>query len=404
MVAVMSLIASRLAVIAPAETMEMAALAAELRRQGVDVISLSQGEPDFDTPEHIQQAAMRAMRDGKTRYTEAAGILQVREAVAAKMLADHGLHYGPDQVSITAGAKQAIFNAFFATLNPGDEVIVPAPCWVSYPEIVKLAGGMPVVVQCPREAGFKLTPAQLEEAITPRTRWVMLNSPSNPTGAVYSRAELMALGEVLARHVHVWVLTDDIYEKLVYTLEPFETFLQVAPELQPRTLVINGVSKAYCMTGWRIGYAVGPRGLIKAMNLVLGQSTNNSNAVAQMAALEALTGDQSCVAGFRSAFRERRDFIVQALRDIPGLSMDVPDGAFYAYISCAALMGKRTPQGGVLATDRAFVRYLLDQAQVAVVSGTGFLHSPYFRLSYATGLSTLEQAANRIAAAVGALS
>jgi aspartate aminotransferase len=402
-VSAMSIIASRLCVIAPAETMEMAARAAKLRRQGVDVISLSQGEPDFDTPEHIQQAAIRAMRDGKTRYTEAAGIMQVREAVAAKMRADHGLHYGPDEVSITAGAKQAIFNAFFATLNPGDEVIVPAPCWVSYPEIVKLTGGTPVVVECPREAGFKLTAAQLEEAITPRSKWVMLNSPSNPTGAVYSRAELMALGEVLARHPHVWVLTDDIYEKLVYTPEPFETILQVAPELQPRTLVINGVSKAYCMTGWRIGYAVGPRELIKSMNLVLGQSTNNSNAVAQMAALEALTGDQSCLARFRSAFRERRDFIVQALRDIPGLSMDVPEGAFYAYNSCGALMGKRTPQGEILATDRDVVRYLLDQAQVAVVSGTGFLHSPYLRLSYAAGLPTLERAASRIATAVGAL-
>ena len=400
----MSFIAERLGVIAPAETMEMAARAAELRRQGVDVISLSQGEPDFDTPEHIQEAAVRAMRDGKTRYTEAAGTLQLREAVVAKMLADHGLHYGADQVSITAGAKQAIFNAFFSTLNPGDEVVVPAPCWVSYPEIVKLTGGTPVVVECPREAGFKLTPTQLEEAITPRTRWVMLNSPSNPTGAVYSRAELAALGEVLARHPHVWVMTDDIYEKLVYTAQPFENLLQVVPDLQARTLVINGVSKAYCMTGWRIGYAVGPRELIKAMNLVLGQSTNNSNAIAQAAAVEALTGDQSCLSGFRSAFRERRDFIAGALRAVPGLSMDVPQGAFYLYVSCAALMDRRTPQGAVLANDRDFVRFLLDHAKVAVVSGTGFLHSPHFRLSYAASLPALKLAAGRIAAAVDALS
>ena len=399
----MSLLAERLAAIAPAETMEMAARAAALRRQGLDVVSLSQGEPDFDTPEHIQQAAIRAMREGKTRYTEAAGIAPLREAVAAKMWADQGLRYGADEVSITAGAKQAIFNAFFATLNPGDEVIVPAPCWVSYPEIVKLTGGTPVVVECPREAGSKLTPAQLEAAITPRTKWLMLNSPSNPTGAVYSRDELASLAEVLRRHARVWVLSDDIYEKLVYTDAPFESILQVAPELQSRALVINGVSKAYCMTGWRIGYAVGPRELIKAMNLVLGQSTNNSNAVAQVAAIEALTGDQSCLTTFRAAFRERRDFIVAALRDVRGLSLDVPDGAFYVYVSCASLIGKRTPQGTLLAGDRDFVRYLLDQAQVAVVSGTGFLHAPYFRVSYAAGLPKLEQATQRIAAAVAAL-
>ncbi|UUZ77280.1 pyridoxal phosphate-dependent aminotransferase [Polaromonas sp. P1(28)-13] len=384
--------------------MEMAARAAALRRQGLDVVSLSQGEPDFDTPEHIQQAALRAMQGGKTRYTEAAGVLPLREAVAAKMLADHGLHYGPDDVSITAGAKQAIFNAFFATLNPGDEVVVPAPCWVSYPEIVKLAGGMPVVVECPREAGFKITPAQLEASITPRTKWLMLNSPSNPTGAVYSRAELAALGEVLRRHPQVWVLTDDIYEKLVYGSEPFANILQVLPELQPRTLVINGVSKIYCMTGWRIGYAVGPRELIKAMNLVQGQSTNNANAIAQFAAVEALTGDQSCVGTFRAAFQERRDFIVDALRKVPGLEVDLPDGAFYAFVSCRALMGKRTPRGQLLSTDRDFVRYLLDDAQVAAVSGTGFLHSPYFRVSYAAGIDKLDEAARRIARAVEALS
>ena len=400
----MSFIASRLGTIAPAETMEMAARAAALRRQGLDVVSLSQGEPDFDTPEHIQQAALRAMQGGKTRYTEAAGVLPLREAVSARMLADHDLHYGPDDVSITAGAKQAIFNAFFATLNLGDEVVVPAPCWVSYPEIVKLAGGTPIVVECPREAGFKLTPAQLEASITPRTKWLMLNSPSNPTGAVYSRAELAALGDVLRRHPQVWVLTDDIYAKLVYGSQPFTNILQVLPELQPRTLVINGVSKIYCMTGWRIGYAVGPRELIKAMNLVQGQSTNNANAIAQFAAVEALTGDQSCVGTFRAAFQERRNFIVDALRKVPGLEVDLPDGAFYAYVSCRALMGRRTPIGQRLSTDRDFVRYLLDDAQVATVSGTGFLHSPYFRVSYAAGIEKLDEAAKRIARAVEALS
>ena len=399
----MSFIAGRLSAIAPAETMEMAAKAAVLRRQGLDVISLSQGEPDFDTPEHIQQAALRAMRDGKTRYTEAAGVLPLREAVAAKMQADHGLAYGPDDISVTAGAKQAIFNAFLATLNPGDEVVVPAPCWVSYPEIVKLTGGVPIVVECPREASFKLTPAQLEASITPRTKWLMLNSPSNPTGAVYSRAELGALGDVLRRHPQVWVLTDDIYEKLVYGSEPFANILQVLAELQPRTLVINGVSKVYCMTGWRIGYAAGPRELIKAMNLVQGQSTNNANAIAQFAAVEALTGDQSCIDTFRFAFRERRDFIVDALRKVPGLEVDLPGGAFYAYVSCRALMGRRTPSGQTLSSDREFVHYLLDEAQVGVVSGTGFLHSPYFRVSYAAGIAQLGEAAKRIARAVEAL-
>ncbi len=399
----MSFIAERLGAIAPAETMEMAARAAALRRQGLDVISLSQGEPDFDTPEHIQQAAMHAMQGGNTRYTEAAGVLALRSAVVAKMETDHGLHYTADEVSITAGAKQAIFNAFFATLNPGDEVVVPAPCWVSYPEIVKLTGGTPVVLECPRDAGFKLTPEQLEASITPRTKWLMLNSPSNPTGAVYSRAELEALGAVLRRHPHVWVLTDDIYEKLIYGDEPFANILQVLPDIQPRTLVINGVSKVYCMTGWRIGYAVGPRELIKAMILVQGQSTNNANAIAQFAAVEALTGDQSCVGTFRSAFRERRDFIVAALRKIPGLEVDVPEGAFYVYVSCRALIGRRTPAGQVLATDRDFVRYLLDDAHVAVVSGTGFLHSPYFRVSYAAGMEQLDKAVQRISKAVSAL-
>ncbi|MBF5006912.1 pyridoxal phosphate-dependent aminotransferase [Diaphorobacter caeni] len=399
----MSFIATRLGVIAPAETMEMAARAATLRRQGLDVISLSQGEPDFNTPEHIQQAAMRAMQSGQTRYTEAAGVLALRTAVAAKMQVDHDLHYTADEVSITAGAKQAIFNAFFATLNPGDEVVVPAPCWVSYPEIVKLTGGTPIVVECPREAGFKLTPAQLEACITPRTKWLMLNSPSNPTGAVYSKEELEALGTVLRRHPQVWVLTDDIYEKLIYGSEPFANILQVLPDLQPRTLIINGVSKVYCMTGWRIGYAVGPRELIKAMTLIQGQSTNNANAIAQVAAVEALTGDQSCVDTFRAAFHERRDFIVDALRKVPGLEVDVPQGAFYVYVSCRALIGKRTPQGQVLATDRDFVRYLLDAAHVAVVSGTGFLHSPYFRVSYAAGLELLDKAVQRIHKAVSVL-
>ena len=399
----MSFIANRLSVVAPAETMEMAARAAALRREGIDVISLSQGEPDFATPENVQAAAIRAMREGKTRYTEAAGVLALREAVAAKMGAYHCLQYGPGEVTITAGAKQAIFNAFFATLNEGDEVVIPAPCWVSYPEIVKLTGGVPVVVQCPRASGFKITPEQLEASITPRTKWLMINSPSNPTGAVYTRNELKGLGEVLLRHPNVWILTDDIYEKLIYTDELFSNIAQVIPELKARTLVINGVSKIYSMTGWRIGYAVGPAELIKAMTLVQAQSTNNANAIAQYAALEALTGDQTCVGQFREAFRNRRDFIVGSLSKVGGLSIDAPDGAFYVYVSCEQLLGRRTRQGKVIDSDRDLVRYLLDSANVAVVSGTGFLQPGFFRASYAAGIETLEKACLRISGAVESL-
>lgn len=396
-------IAQRLAVVKPAETMEMAARAARLRAQGLDVISLSQGEPDFDTPAHIQEAAIRAMRDGKTRYVEAPGILALREAIVAKMQRDHGLDYQPDQVTVTTGAKQAIFNALFATLNPGDEVIVPAPCWVSYPEIVKLTGGTPVVIECHAEEGFKLTPAKLEAAITPKTKWLMLNWPSNPTGAVATREEILALGEVLARHPHVWIMTDEIYEKLVYTDEPYQSFLQVLGQYKDRTLVINGVSKIYCMTGWRLGYAVGPRPLIQAMVLVQAQSTNNTNSITQYAAIAALNGDQQCVAQFRSIFHQRRDDTVAALAAIPGLSVSPPDGAFYAYVSCRGLLGQKSPAGQILTSDRDVVGYFLDQAQVAVVSGTGFLHSPYFRLSFAASEAMLGKAIQRIADAVDQL-
>jgi len=399
----MSFLAQRLSAIGPAETMEMAARAAALRARGFDVISLSQGEPDFKTPEHIQEAAVRAIRDGRTRYTEAAGIPTLREAVAERIRLDLGAEFSPAQVTITAGAKQAIFNAFYATLNPADDVIVPAPCWVSYPEIVKLTGGAPRVLECPRENGFKLSPDKLQAAITPRTKWLMLNSPSNPTGAVYTRSELRGLAEVLRAHPQVHVLTDDIYEKLVYGEVPFSSILEVAPDLKDRTLIVNGVSKVYSMTGWRIGYAVGPTDLIQAMTLVQGQSTNNANAIAQHAAAVALRGDQSCVADFRAHFRMRRDFLVAAIRDIPGLSADVPAGAFYLYVSCGGLIGRRTPDGGIIKTDREFVHYLLDHAQVAAVSGTGFLHSPYFRLSYAASMEHLKTAVLRIREAVGKL-
>jgi aspartate aminotransferase len=399
----MGFIADRIGQIAPAQTMAMAAKAAELRRAGKNVISLSQGEPDFHTPENIQAAAIRAMREGKTRYTEAAGVRELREAIAAKLKHDNGVDYPVDGVSVSVGAKQAIFAAFFATLNPGDEVIVPAPCWVSYPEIVKMASGTPIVVACDEAAGFKLTAAQLEASITPRTKWLMLNSPSNPTGAVYSADELRTIAEVLRRHPHVWVLSDDIYEKLIYTGSPFVNILNVAPELQERTLIINGVSKVYSMTGWRIGYSAGPAALIRAMNLVQGQIVTSASSVSQYAAIEALTGDQSFVETSRSAFDERRKLVLKTLSDIPGLHNNEPEGAFYAFVGCHGVIGSRTPGGRLLENDQDFVMYLLEEANVAVVSGSGFLLSPYFRLSYAASLDDLNEALARIRAACQSL-
>jgi aspartate aminotransferase len=399
----MGFIADRIAQIAPAQTMAMAAKAAELRRAGKNVISLSQGEPDFHTPANIQEAAIRAMRAGQTRYTEAAGTRELRDAIAAKLKRDNGLDYAADAISVSAGAKQAIFAAFFATLNPGDEVIVPAPCWVSYPEIVKMAGGTPVVVRCGEASGFKLTAAQLEASITPNTKWLMLNSPSNPTGAVYSADELHALAEVLRRHSHVWVLSDDIYEKLVYTSQPFVNILNVAPDLDERTLVINGVSKVYSMTGWRIGYSAAPKALIQAMNLVQGQIITSASSVSQYAALEALTGDQSFVATSLAAFDERRKLVVSGLRAISGLQVHEPDGAFYAFVGCHGVLGRRTASGKLLATDLDFVLYLLEEANVAVVAGSGFLLSPYFRLSYAASVDELNEALGRIRSACESL-
>jgi aspartate aminotransferase len=399
----MGFIADRIGQIAPAQTMAMAAKAAELRRAGKNVISLSQGEPDFHTPVNIQEAAIRAMREGKTRYTEAAGIRELREAIAAKLKTDNGLEYPAAAISVSVGAKQAIFAAFYATLNTGDEVIVPAPCWVSYPEIVKMSGGTPVVVACGEESGFKLTAAQLEASITPKTKWLMLNSPSNPTGAVYSADELDALADVLRRNEHVWVLSDDIYEKLVYTSRPFVNILNVAPDLYDRTLIINGVSKVYAMTGWRIGYSAAPKALIEAMNLVQGQIITSASSVSQYAALEALTGDQSFVASSLAAFDERRHLVVNRLRNIRGLQVREPEGAFYAFVGCAGVLGRRTSTGKLLATDQDFVLYLLEEANVAVVSGSGFLLSPYFRLSYAASVNELNEALGRIRSACESL-
>ena len=399
----MSIIADRVGLIAPAETMAMAARAAELRRQGIDVISLSQGEPDFATPENVQAAAVRAMHSGKTHYTEAAGIRELREAIAAKLWCDNGLTYPVEAITVSAGAKQAIFAAFFASLNPGDEVVVPTPCWVSYPEIVRMAGGTPVCVPCTDATGFKITAEQLEAAITGKTKWVMLNSPSNPTGAVYSFDELAALAEVLRRHPHVWVLSDDIYEKLIYTAEPFSNILSAAPDLYDRTLIINGMSKVYAMTGWRIGYAAGPARLIKAMTLVQGQIITSATSISQYASLEALTGDQSFIQRSLESFGKRRRFVVKTINSIEGLRCTEPDGAFYAFVGCRDLIGRTTPAGKRIERDLDFVMYLLEEANVALVSGSGFLLSPYFRLSYAASFSQLDEAMKRIGAACARL-
>ena len=396
-------IASRVRRVRPSATKAATARAAELRRTGRDIIVLSQGEPDFDTPAHIRQAAARAMEQGRTRYTPVAGVEPLREAVARTLERDHGLRYHADQVSVGCGAKQVIFNALFATLEPGDEVIVPVPAWVSYPDMVELAGGRTVAVPCGAAAGFKLTAGQLESALTGRTRWVILNSPANPTGAVYTQAELRALAEVLERHPAVCVLCDDIYEKIVYPPAAFATLLSVAPALADRTLVVNGVSKAYGMTGWRVGYGAGPLSLVRAMNTIQGQSSSHTSSISQYAAIAALDGDQDFLDVTRRVYRERRDLVVDALGAIPGLSCDRPDGAFYVFPECRKLFGLLTPRGTMLATDDDVVDYLLDAAGVAVVAGSAFLFPGHFRLSYASGTAVLAEACDRIRRALAAL-
>lgn len=383
--------------VAPSATMAVTQKAREMKAAGMDVIGLGAGEPDFDTPDNIKQAAIRAIEDGQTNYTTVDGIPELKEAICAKFKRDNSLSYTPDQINVSPGGKPVLYNAFVASLNAGDEVIIPAPCWVSYPEMVKLAGGAPVIVPCGIEAGFKLTPAQLEAAITPRTKWLALNSPSNPTGAAYTAAELSALADVLRDHPHVWVLSDDIYEHLVYGGFEFATMAQAAPDLMDRTLTMNGVSKAYAMTGWRIGYAGGPAPLIKAMAKVMSQSTSNPTSISQWAAVEALNGPQDFLAARNEAFVARRDMIVGMLNGSAGLSCLLPDGAFYAYPDCAALIGKRSAGGAVLTDDIAICAALLDEAMVALVPGTAFHSAPNFRLSYATDMQTLRRAGERIA-------
>ena len=393
----MALLADHLKRIKPSPTMAVTDMARALKAAGRDVIGLGAGEPDFDTPDNIKEAAIKAIREGRaSKYTAVDGMAELKEAVAAKFKRDNGLTYGPKQITVSAGGKQVLYNAFMATMNPGDEVIIPAPYWVSYPDMVLLAGGTPVEVVCDMASGFKLTAAQLEKAITPKTKWFLLNSPSNPTGAAYTRAELKALTDVLVKHPHVHVMTDDMYEKLTYDGFEFFTPAQIEPSLYDRTLTINGTSKAYCMTGWRIGFAGGPEPLIKAMAMVQSQSTTNPAAVSQWAAIEALNGPQDFIAKHNKIFQERRDIVESMLNQASGIKCPMPEGAFYVYPSVAGVIGKTTTTGMKLATDADFVTELLETEGVAVVQGTAFGLGPAFRISYATKQSDLEEACQRI--------
>ena len=380
----------------PSATLVASAKARALKAQGRDIIALTAGEPDFDTPDNIKQAAIRALREGKTKYTDVDGSPELKDAIVAKFKRENGLAYTRAQVNVSPGGKAVIFNAFMATLDPGDEVIIPAPYWVSYPDMVLLCGGTPVAIETRIEYGFKLKPADLAEAITPRTKWLLLNSPSNPSGAAYSADELQALAAVLAAFPHVHVLTDDMYEHLIYGDFQFATIAQVAPGLYPRTLTMNGVSKAYAMTGWRIGYAGGPEWLIKAMANVMGQTTSNPSSISQWAAVEALNGPQDFIPDNRKLFQGRRDLVVSMLNQARGLHCPTPEGAFYVYPSCADAIGLRTPDGEVIASDEDFATQLLAAEGVAVVHGGAFGLSPCFRISYATSTELLEDACARI--------
>ena len=392
----MPFLSSTLARVKPSPTIAVTNLAAELKAKGQDVIGLGAGEPDFDTPQNIKDGAIAAIVAGKTKYTAVDGIPELKQAVCAKFKRDNGLNYTPAQVSVASGGKQILYNALMATLNPGDEVIIPAPYWVSYPDMVLLAGGTPVFVEGPSQNAYKITPADLEAAITPKTKWFIFNSPSNPTGAGYTAAELKALTDVLMRHPHVWVMTDDMYEHLAYDDFKFATPAQVEPGLHDRTLTCNGVSKAHAMTGWRIGYAAGPVELIKAMGKVQSQSTSNPCTISQWAAVEALNGPQDYIATNNAIFKRRRDLVVAMLNEAPGVTCPVPEGAFYVYPSITGCMGKTTPAGTVIDTDEIFAKALLEEKGVAVVFGGAFGLSPCFRVSYATADETLREACTRI--------
>ena len=392
----MPFIADRLSAIKPSPTIAVTQKAAELKASGRDVIGLGAGEPDFDTPDNIKAVAKAAIDSGQTKYVAPAGTLELRKAIAAKFKRENGLDYTPDQITVGVGGKGVIFNAFMATINPGDEVIVPAPYWVSYPDIALMFGGKPVFVACPEDKGFKLQAADLEKAITPNTKWLVLNSPSNPTGAAYSRDEMKALTDVLLRHPQVWIMSDDMYEHLVYDGFKFCTPAQVEPALYDRTLTMNGVSKAYAMTGWRVGYAAGPLPLIKAINMIQSQSVTHTASISQAAAVEALNGTQDFIPKNQALFKERRDMVVALLNECPGLTCRTPEGAFYVYPSCAGTIGKKTRDGKVIASDTDFVGALLESEGVAVVQGAAFGLEPYFRISYATSTEALKKACERI--------
>ena len=399
----MPFIASRLNHIQPSQTIAMTGKARALKAEGKDIISRGMGEPDFDTPAHIIQAAKDALDRGETRYTAVEGTLELREAICAKLKRDNDLEYTPEQISVSCGGKQNIYNAMMATLDPGDEVIIPAPYWVSYPDITLLCEGTPVIIECPIEQNFKLKPEQLEAKITERTKWIVLNSPSNPTGAAYSYDEMKALTDVLVKHPNVWILTDDIYEMIVYDDFKFFTPAQVEPELQGRTLTLNGMSKAYAMTGWRVGYGAGPLELIKAMNMVQSQSTTHTSSISQAAAVAALNGSHEHIAKNNKLFKERRDLVVSMLNQASGLKCPTPEGAFYVYPSCAGMISKTTPDGKVIENDEDVVTYLLETEGVACVHGAAFGLSPAFRISYAAATDVLEDACERIQRACAAL-
>jgi aspartate aminotransferase len=399
----MSLESTALSRVKPSATLAADQKGRELKAQGRDIISLAAGEPDFDTPDNIKEAAIKAIRDGKTKYTNVDGIPELKEAIVGKFARENGLTYKTSQVNVSPGGKPVIWNAMISTLNPGDEVVIPTPYWVSYWDIVRLAGGEPKAAPTTAESGFKLSAADLEAAITPKTRWLFLNSPSNPSGAAYSRAELKALAEVLLRHPQVWILTDDMYEHLVFGDFEFCTIAQVEPALYDRTLTMNGVSKAYAMTGWRIGYAAGPEPLIKLMAKVMSQTTSNPSSISQWAAVEALNGTQAFIKPNAKLFEQRRDLVVSMLNQATGLHCPTPEGAFYVYPSIAGLIGKTAPSGKVIANDADFAVELLETEGVSVVFGAAFGLSPFFRISYATSNALLEDACSRMQRFCGAL-
>ena len=398
------MISSRVNNIKPSLTIATNMKAQELKRAGKDIIVLAAGEPDFDTPEHIKNAAIKAINNGFTKYVPGKGTPDLQQAIQKKFKQDNGLNYELSNITVGVGGKHIIYNAFSATINSGDEVIIPAPYWVSYPDIVILNDGVPVVVECGEESGFKLNPEDLEKNITKKTKWLMLNSPSNPTGSLYSKQELIALGEILKKHEQVYVLSDDIYEKIVYDDHKFHTFAEVCPDLKDRTLTMNGLSKSYCMTGWRVGYAAGPSNVINAMNKVQSQNVSSTASISMAASVEALNGDQSFISSNNESFLRRRNLVVKNLNETPGLSCRTPEGAFYVFASCKGVLGKKTESGKILNTDGDFMDYLLEDVGVAGVQGSAFGLEGFFRISYATSDSILEDACQRIKNACSRLS